>query len=75
MVNTSVKTFAGWEKESKLAKPGTLNHKSEIITLFPISNTDLTVSLIPWCSNAKKVVFKTIHRVINNSNNGSLTIL
>lgn len=28
---------------------------------------------MPWCSRARKVVFKTIHKVINNSNNGSLT--
>lgn len=43
-------------------------------TLFPISSACRILSLIPWCSNAKNSVFKTIHNVIPSSKSGSLTI-
>lgn len=38
-----------------------------------MSSACRTFSLIPWCSRAKNIVFKTMHSVIANSNNGSLT--
>jgi hypothetical protein len=50
------------------------NVNTDVNTLLPISNASRTLSLIPWCSNAKNIVFNTIHNVIANSNNGSLTI-
>lgn len=48
--------------------------KRRPLTLFPISRACRIFSLMPWCSNAKNNVFKTIHNVIPSSNSGSLTI-
>lgn len=43
-------------------------------TLFPISSACRIFVVIPWCSNARNSVFKTMHNVIPSSKSGSLTI-
>lgn len=51
------------------------NVKMLVNTLLPMLSACRMDSLMPWCSIARKPVFRTMQRVIISSNKGSLTTL
>ena len=60
----SIKTYS-LDKANNLRAASAV--KKVVKTLFPISRTCLSSGLIPWCSAAKKAVFKMIHMVTADS--------